>query len=53
MQNDKSKFSVTRYIEDELLIGEFTISASELEKLEAFLIENPLVEYVGDEEIYD
>lgn len=53
MQNDKSKFSVTRYIENELLIGEFIISASELEKLEAFLIANPLVEYVGDEEIYD
>lgn len=51
--DDKSKYSVTRYIEDDLLMGEFTLSATEVEKLEAFLIANPLVEYVGDEELYD
>lgn len=52
-KNERDKYGVSRLLEEELQIIEYVVSASEAEKLEAYLIAHPQFEFVGDEEYYE
>ena len=51
-KEDKKGYSAIVISDTDLTIGEYKFSASDREKLETYLIASPIVEYVGDQELY-